>query len=134
MASKHYRNITKKIPFVKDAPLVYNLTLTPGWLLVGLYVFLRGAVTLTGGTTNGTAVGDNPGQLLGKITVDADPIPGGFYNGGRIVSLTPRSLKLRRKIDRGTLQPDLKTAAGLTGAAATTNLNTILEIPFAFPK
>ena len=134
MAAKHYRNITKKIPFVKNAPLVYNLTITPGWLLVGLYVFLRGALVLSAGTTSGTLVGDNPGQLLGRITVDADPLPGGFYNGGRIVQLTPRSTKLRRKIDRGTLQPDSKTAAGVSGAAGTFNLNTILEIPFAFPK
>lgn len=93
MAAKHYRNITKKIPFVKNAPLVYNLTITPGWLLVGLYVFLRGSVNLTGGTTNGTQIGDDPGQLLGRISVDADPIPGGYYNGGRIVQLTPRSIR-----------------------------------------
>lgn len=134
MAAKHWRNITRKLQFVKNAPLVHPVTITPGWLLMGLRIFLRGAVTLSGGTANGTLVGDNPGQLLGRITVDADPIPGGYYNGGNIVRLTPRSIKIRRKFDRGTLQPDLKTAAGPDGSAATTNLNSPFEIWFAYPR
>jgi hypothetical protein len=134
MAAKHYRNITRKLAFVKNGPLVHPLTLTPGWLLMGIRIFLRGAVTLSAGAANGTLVGDNPGQLISRFTVDADPIPGGAYNGGNIVRLTPRSCKLRRKLDRGTLQADLKTAAGIDGSATTTNLNSIFDIHFAFPR
>jgi hypothetical protein len=134
MAAKHYRNITRKLQFVKNGPLVHPITITPGWLLMGIRVFLRGAAILSAGTANGTLVGDNPGQLFSRFTVDADPIPGGYYNGGNIVRLTPRSCKLRRKLDRGTVQPDLKTAAGIDGSATTTNLNSIFDINFAFPR
>jgi len=130
---KHSYAITKRLPFVPDGPAFYQLTLDPGVHLVSLLVFLRGQLVGAAGTTNGAAVGEQQGGLVQRIKVEADAAPGGLYNGGEIVSLTPRSFARRRLFDRGVLPQDLQSPA-FAGAAGTYNLNYAFEIDFALPK
>jgi hypothetical protein len=130
---KHSYQITKRLPFTPDGPQFYQMVLDAGVQLATVIVFLRGQIVISAGTTSGVAVGEQQGGLVQRIKVEADAAPGGLYNGGEIVSLTPRTFARRRLFDRGVLPVDLLTP-NLTGAAGTFNVNYGFEIDFAIPQ
>lgn len=131
---KHTTTLIKRFPFAANAPFFYDLETTAGWLTTHIDVMLRGQIVISGGTTSGTVTGPNPSGLVPQLKVDAAPIPGGFYKGGTIFDCQPRTIQLRRILDEGWLLSDLKTPAGITGAAGTFPLLTNYRINFNLPN
>ncbi len=88
------------------------------------FVF-SGPLIVSGGSANGTSLGENPGNLaLQTLKIQGfqlDP----NYPGGTLVNLSPRTLQRRRTFDgQGRrLIVDPQNPTGLTGAAGTFNLS-----------
>lgn len=128
---KHDFSIRERIPFQAMSPVFHEVR--KGGYITELSVLLRGSVTVSAGTTNGTSQGENPGGLIQRFDLDA--ISKGVYPGGKLKSLSPRSVLRRRLVDRGTFVNDLYLGAGgLTGAAGTFNLNMPFPLKFALPR
>lgn len=90
MASVNNKN-RYSLPFIPNSPAIFTLPLggkiTQGW------VILTGTLTIAGGTTNGTVIGEGgPVNLIKRIKITATPSAGSRYSGGKIVDCTPRSL------------------------------------------
>lgn len=87
---------------------------------------LSGSLIVSGGTTSGATLGENPGNLaLQSLKIQGfalDPT----YPNGTLVNLSPRTLARRRMFDsqgrRFITDPSL-TPTGLSGAAGTFTLN-----------
>lgn len=87
---------------------------------------LSGSLVISAGTTSGTSLGENPGNLaLQTLKVQGFALDGS-YPTGSFVNLSPRTLARRRMFDsqgrRFITDPSL-TPTGLSGAAGTFTLN-----------
>jgi hypothetical protein len=68
-------------------------TLPLGGKILQGSIVLTGQIIISGGTTNGTPVGEGgPERLIRRIVVNAIPAAGSRYPGGKIVDCSPRSL------------------------------------------
>lgn len=135
MPKKTAMQIRKRFsPFTEGQPFFHNVLIEPGIILRRIIVKLTGTVTLSAGTTNGVSTGENPGNLLGFIDVDAEPVPGGLFVGGKIVHLDARAINKLRCFDKGYSIPDfVQGASGITGAAQAWPIDTELQINFSQP-
>lgn len=117
--------------------LFFLVPLEIGAYILAATFFLRGSLVISGGTTNGTPVGENPGGLVQSIQLDTTTSgKPGFqgFRGGKLRNLTARSILRRRIFDRGWYQPDTYQTTGLTGAAGTFSLNSAFPVRFALPR
>jgi len=130
---KNY-SVRERIRFGSESsPIFHKVAILSGVLLTLLCVYSRGSVVISGGTVNGTSMGENPGNLLVQ-QFDIDAISKGKYPGGKIRKTSPRTVNRRQIFDKGVFQPDLSLgAAGLTGAAGTFTINTRFPLRFALP-
>lgn len=135
MAYKHSRRATR-IPFQAfgtDRPLLLDIAGAVGWHLVKLEVFMRGQFVFAGVTTSGTSQGENPAGLIQRVTVEATPKGDSIYQpGGRICSLTPRSILRQYIFDKGRFLTDPN--GPISGATGTYQVDTRLPIFFAQPR
>lgn len=87
---------------------------------------LSGSLVISAGTTSGTSLGENPGNLaLQTLRIDAARLSGS-YPDGALVNLSPRTLARRRIFDhaeRRFVGDPNNPLPGLTGAAGTFTLN-----------
>src|SRR4051812_17174381 len=121
MSVKHRESLTKRLtPYTESSPFYYDVKIEQGVLLKRMDIYIQGAIVFAAGSASGTSQGENPGALISRIDVDADPISGGAYKGGKIVSLTPRAILRQRLFDEGSFLSDLLLGAtGIVGAATT---------------
>ena len=85
------RATTQFLPNSSGSGRVLNIPLND-FILDG-FLLLKGTVTLAGGTTSGTAIGDGgPGNLIKRIKLNANPALYSIYPGGELVNCTPRAL------------------------------------------
>jgi len=129
--------ITKKVlPLAQNSPAYYSLNLSKaaGWLLLGIDLCVRGNIVLSAGTTNGTRSQEDPAGIFNNIQIDATPMPGGLYRGGKVFNASPRSILRMNVFDRGRFQDDLGGSNSVTGAAGTFPINLRLPINFALPN
>lgn len=100
------------------------------------YVILEGDVTISGGTTNGTAVGEGgPVNLIKKIIVRANPAAGSRYFGGELVNCTPRALLRNAILERSKFLGEQAANTLGAGAAATyAGIYCAIPIYFADPN
>jgi hypothetical protein len=118
--------------FQKNTTLPFNLPLG-GKVGVG-YVVLDGPVTVSGGTTNGTAVDEGAfADLITNIILRVIPSPGSRYPSGEVVNCSPRGLMRRAITEYRKFMPDLLTPA-FTGALGTYQVYTVIPIFFADPN
>lgn len=113
-----------------DSKIILTLSPIGGKILRG-FLALTGSITVAGGTTNGTIVGEGgPINLISRIILRGNPADG-RYPGGELVDATPRSLlRWAQTRDGGKFIGDLGGATLGNGANGTYAVN--LQIPFYF--
>jgi hypothetical protein len=90
VANLNSKNRLQK-PFVQNSRIMFSPGL--GGKIRKMCIVLTGSINISGGTTNGTAIGDGgPLNLIQRIIVHANPAGGSRYPGGKIVDIDPRSL------------------------------------------
>lgn len=131
MANLNAKNRLVK-PFVPNSKIIFTLPL--GGKIRKGSVIVSGQVILSGGSTNGTVMGEGgPLNLVSRIYVTATPAGSSRYPGGKIVDSDPRSL-IRYAITQrqGKLILDsngVTLGAGANGTYA--NIYTAIPIYFA---
>lgn len=129
--------LNERIPFnAERTPLIHKIPTRNGVLLLRSNFVLSGSLIISAGTTSGTVLGENPGNLaLQSLRVQGFNINAN-YPGGVLVNLTPRTL-LRRKIfdhpEKRFIPDQVQGIAGLTGAAGTFVLNYPVTKYWAIP-
>ena len=129
MAKKHDYSFRERFAFKTGTPFFHEIR--KGGYVTELKAVLRGSLVVSAGTASGTALGENPGNLMQRFDIDA--VSKGVYPGGKLKSLSPRSVLRRHVFDKGAFQKDLSIPAGLTGAAGTFVLNLAFHLRFALP-
>jgi len=117
-------------PFIPNSPLIFTLELggkiMQGWLV------LKGTIGVSGGTTNGTVMGEGaPARLIDRIKVIATPLAGSRYPGGEIVDATPRAL-LRSAVFQHSGKLILEQSGSTLGNGAAGTYSIYLAIPLYF--
>ncbi|MGA9071866.1 MAG: hypothetical protein WB424_16505 [Terracidiphilus sp.] len=78
--------------FVPNAS-AFTLPIAPNLMILAAKVILTGTITIAGGTTNGSVLGEGgPINLLKRIRVIGNPAAGSPYPGGWLVDASARSL------------------------------------------
>jgi hypothetical protein len=104
-----------------------------GGFVEDILVVARGNVTLSAGSTGGTATGlYNPEGIVQQFEVIANPAAGSPYPGGSLKRVFPRSVKARMLFDKGMLLGDL-LGASIDGTAKTTAINCPFLLRFSLP-
>lgn len=122
----NYKNRIKEKFGVKNAKRIFALDI--GGVMTDLLIRLGGSLVITGGTGNGTSIGENPAGLIQSIKLVAKSR--GAVPGGELVDLTPRSIIRSSVFDDGRAIVD----TALTGAAGTFTLDQALLLHFAQPR
>jgi hypothetical protein len=129
------KNSDKRNRFTQQFnPISQNIfTLPLGGKILQGNIILTGSITISGGTTSGTAVGDGgPVNLIRRIKVNAIPAAGSRYPGGKIVDCSPRALLRYAIFQHAGKYFDAQTGAGLgSGAAGTYNVYMTIPIYWA---
>jgi len=129
MASVNSKNRMTKA-FFANSPIIFTLPLG-GKILQG-WVALIGTVVVTGGTTNGTLMGEGgPSNLIKRIKITATPASGSRYPGGNIVDCTSRSLLRYAIYQRGKFVAEQSGNPLGNGAAGTYDIALYIPIFFA---
>jgi hypothetical protein len=120
-----------QLPVTPGTPAVF--TLPPGGKIMRMRVILVGNVVISGGTTNGTIVGEGgPINLISRIKVQCNRAAGSRYPGGLIVDCTPQSLLRYATIEhQGKFIGELSAATLGNGAAGTYPIYLSIPIYFA---
>src|SRR4051812_13456838 len=102
---KHNNGFRERIQFGAAASNKFHkIELEVGYSLVALVCILAGSLVVSGGTANGTALGENP-ALIGAQQFEIDATPSASnIPGGKIKSVTSRTVLRRRIIDQGIYQ------------------------------
>jgi len=133
---KSENRIQERIPFqTENTPLYHRIPCRPGVMLLSSDVVLRGSLVISGGTANGTVIGENPGNLLQNLKLEGIPLDP-RYPGGTLRFLSNRTILRRRSFDHpdGRFVPDQSLGvSGLTGAAGTFVLNQPFRLYSALP-
>jgi hypothetical protein len=135
-AVSEYR-LSEKIPFLaENNPIVHEMPTRVGYVCTESTALFNGSLVVSGGTTSGSAVGENPGNLAAQLfTVEGSALDS-QYPGGTLKKVTPRSIMRRRIFDHPEKRfvPDVSLGiAGLTGAAGTFTLNMPFKFYWALP-
>lgn len=129
--------LNERIQFLAErTPQPHKIPCREGVMLVRSDFILGGSLVISAGTTSGTSLGENPGNLaLQTLKIQGFPVAGG-YPGGVLVNLSPRSL-MRRKIfdhpEKRFVADLVNTISGLTGAAGTFTLALPITKYWAIP-
>jgi hypothetical protein len=110
----------------ENTPLLHKIPTRTGVLLTRSDFVLSGPLIVSAGTSSGTSLGENPGNIaLQSLKIQGFALDPNYPNG-TLVNLSPRTLARRRMFDsqgrRFITDPSL-TPTGLTGAAGTFTLN-----------
>jgi hypothetical protein len=128
--------LAERIPFnTENSPLIHEMPTKVGIMATESTLLLAGSLVVSGGTTSGTALGENPGGLLQQVQVEATALTGG-YPDGTLKKIVPRTLMRRRIFDHPEKRfvPDVSLGInGLTGAAGTFTLNMPFKLHWALP-
>lgn len=107
-------------------PIPPNLSILRGNLI------LTGSITISGGTTNGTVVGDGgPMNLIKRVRLIANPASGSAWPGGWIVDCSGRSLLRYAQMQRGKFVGEQSGSVLGSGAAGAYNIYLSIPIYFA---
>lgn len=107
-------------------------TLDPGGKILQGRVILAGQIVVSGGTVNGTPVGEGgPINLVQRIKIFATAAAGSRYPGGTIVDCTPRSL-LRNAITQHNGKFIGELNASVLGSGANATYSIYLSIPISW--
>lgn len=127
MANQNWRN---RGSYPWQPSVVFSLP--PGMKVLVGKLILTGTVSVTGGTTNGTAIGEGgPINLIKRIKITATRPAGSRYPGFNIVDCTPRSL-LRYAITQHNGKFIGELAASNLGNGAAGTYQIYLSIPIFF--
>jgi hypothetical protein len=86
-----YQNRRNRGAYPWQPQVVFNIP--PGGKVLDGMLILAGTVTIAGGTTNGTVIGEGgPVNLIKKIKITATRGTGSRYPNGELVNNTPRAL------------------------------------------
>jgi hypothetical protein len=111
-----------------------KLRIDSGFDIIEASVILTGTVTLVGGTTNGTVIGEGgPVNLIQRIKVWANPAPGSSAPGGWLVDCSARAL-LRRAIQNRSGKFFGEISGSTLGNGAAGVYPIYLSIPLSFAK
>ena len=133
MARGNFQPTERLLFGAEGGQLFHRFPLEVGKFLTRVYIILAGSIVISGGTTSGAPIGENPGNLVQTVQVDAVSKGGGF-RGGKLKNLTARSILRRRVLDRGWyVNDDSLGASGLTGAAGTFTLSQMFPLNFSDP-
>jgi hypothetical protein len=127
--------ITERIPYnTEKTPLVHRIATRVGVMLTHLLAVWRGSLVISGGTSNGTSLAENPGGLAAQTFKIEGNSGNSAYPHGTLKNITARTLIRRRIIDEGRLVSDLVNgASGINGAAGTYTVNMPFWLRFALP-
>lgn len=114
------------LPFVPNSKLIMTLPLG-GKILQG-NVILAGTIVVSGGTVNGTLMGEGIANLIKRVIVTATPANGSRYPGGQIVNCNPRSL-----LNYAAMQHSGKKVAELSGSTLGAGANGTYPIYLSLP-
>jgi len=120
LLKKHDFGQRNRLAFASGAQIVFDIL--RGGFIQMIVLRLRGDLVVSGGTVNGAVLGENPGNLVTQVIMDASPV-------GQIVNLTPRSLIRSTMFDWGRQL----VGTALTGAAGTFTLDQDYYLPFGPP-
>lgn len=116
--------------FIQNTPILIEPPL--GGKINTMSIILKGTIVLSGGTTNGTVLGEGgPIGLIKRIKVHAYPAAGSRYPGGKIVDCTPRSLLRYAMVQRSGKFIGEQSGSTLGGGANGT-YDIYLAIPIYF--
>jgi hypothetical protein len=120
-----------QLPVTPGTPAVF--TLPPGGKILRGRVILVGNVVISGGTTNGTIIGEGgPINLIGRIRISCNRAAGSRYPGGYIVDCAPQSLLRYATIEhQGKFIGELSASVLGSGAAGTYPIYLSVPIYFA---
>ncbi len=117
-----------------NTPRIHNMLMEVGMYVTMVLVILRGSLVVSGGTANGTSLGENPGNLITRLEVDATPGVAGVP-AGKLKNFGPRACLRRVIFDKGFFENDLSLgSSGISGAAGTFVLNQAYPLWFALPR
>lgn len=110
----------------ENTPNLHKIPTRTGVMLTRSDFVLSGSLVVSAGTTSGTSLGENPGNLaLQTLKIQGFALDPSYPNGS-LTNLSPRTLARRRMFDsqgrRFITDPSL-TPTGLSGAAGTFTLN-----------
>ena len=122
------RYMRAEFPFTAGVPAVFNLN--AGLNILRGNVIIDATVTISGGTTNGTVIGEGgPVGLIRRINVIANKAAGSRYPGGSLVKCSPQSL-LRYAIVERSGKYMARSAARRSAAALQACIRSILRSRF----
>lgn len=121
-----------QIQFLPSASSIV-LPVPPNYSILKGKLILTGSITIAGGTTNGTVVGEGgPLNLIKRVRVVANPAPGSPYPGGWIVDAAPRSLVRYAQMSARYGQPYTDLFGQNLGNGAAGTYSVYLPIPVYF--
>ncbi|HZU33684.1 MAG TPA: hypothetical protein VFB79_21400 [Candidatus Angelobacter sp.] len=109
----------------ENTPLLHKMPTRTGVLCTRSDFVVAGSLVISGGTTSGTVLGENPGNLfLQTLKIQGFALDPSYPNG-TLVNLSPRTLLRRRMFDSQGRRfiPDPNNTTGFTGAAGTFTLS-----------
>jgi hypothetical protein len=121
-----------QLPFLPSSQAI-TLPIPPNFSILQGKLILVGTVTIAGGTTNGTAVGEGgPINLIKRIRIIGNPANGSPYPGGYLVDVSARSLLRWAQLNHfGTMIGEQSGSVLGNGAAGTYPIYLSIPIYFA---
>jgi hypothetical protein len=137
MAASSEHRLSEKLPFLaENNPVVHDMPTRVGYCCTESTALGNGSLVVSGGTTNGTVLGETPGNYLAQLfTVEGKALDPA-YPGGTLKKIIPRTVLRRRIFDHPEKRfiPDVSLGiAGLTGAAGTFVINMPFKFYWALP-
>jgi hypothetical protein len=132
------KKLSERIPYqTENTPLQHEMPCRVGYVATESTAIFGGSLVISGGTANGTILGEDPGNLAAQqFKVEATAIDGG-YPSGTLLSVSSRTMLRRRTFDNLTSSrfiPDVSLGiSGLSGAAGTFTLNLPFKKYWALP-
>ena len=131
MAFEDRRN-RLSLPFNGGSPAIWSLN--PGGKVLQSRIIIAGSLVVSGGTTNGTVVGEGgPVNLIKRIQITATRAAGSRYAGGKLGDCHPRSLLRYAITQKGKFVTELFGSTLGNGAAGTYPIYMSIPIYWADP-
>lgn len=133
--SEHKLN-ERLAPWTENNPMFHDMPTRKGVVCTRSKFIFGGTLIISGGTTNGTVLGENPGNLAAQQFQLTGTALNAGYPDGTLKKVVPRTVLRRRIFDHPEKRfiADLNAGiTGLSGAAGTFTLNMPFEHYFALP-